>query len=304
MSYTIKQLRSLRAVIASGGFGRAANDLGLSQPVISGHIRELEEQLGAKLINRTTRHLSLTSVGESFLAEIEQGLDMLDDAVANVLTRGQMQATTLRLAAPPMLAATLLPPVIASFTASHPHIRVTLKDLPTGPMMSALKAGEVDAAIGTLADSDDVGFRQVLLRDRLMLFTPAKSRLAGADTVEWTDLVGQSVIAQRVGSGIRALIDREVARRGLQIPFAYEVHNLETAIALVEAGLGVAILPSYVAAGLSARPVHRVELGGAPVTREIVLITSSAFPSPEPLPAFLRDMQRHVRSLDLAVDDR
>lgn len=303
MSYTIKQLRSLRAVIATGGFGRAANELGLSQPVISGHIRELEDLLGARLINRTTRHLSLTSVGKQFLAEVEQGLEVLDGAIANVLSRGESQATKFRLAAPPILAATLLPPVIASFTAAHPKIRVMLKDLPTGAMLSALKAGEVDAAIGTLPETEEVGFRQVLLRDRLMLFTPAKSRLADADSVAWADLVGIPVITQQVGGGVRALIDKEVSRRGLQIPFAYEVNNLETAIALVEAGLGAAILPSYVIAGLSSRLVWWVDLQGEPATREIVLVTSTAFPSPEPLPAFLRAMQRHVRTLDLSRAD-
>lgn len=304
MNGTLRQLRSFRAVAEARGFGRAARALGASQPVVSGHVRELERELGVALFHRTTRRVALTEEGAAFLAEAEVVLDRLAGAVERVRGLAQARVERLLLAAPPLLAASLLPSAMATFAAAHPAVRLGLLDAPTEAIVAALGSGRVDAAVGTVPETVEVGSRSVILRDRLIVFAGAGSSVAGMEAMDWSELAARDLILLTPGSGIRALVDRELVRHGAVVEPAHEVTNVMTVLAMVEAGLGLSILPSYAATGLGGRAIRAVPLRGAPVEREIALVTP---PGQTPAPAaadFARILRRHARRIGGGPQDR
>lgn len=292
---SLRQIDCLLAIRETGGFSRAAERLGLSQPALSAQIRDLERLLGLRLIDRTTRRVALTAAGVTFASRAAAGLAEIDRAQAEAQGQAGLSAGRLRLAAPPLLAAGLLPPVMAGFAADHPGVALTLADLPTDDIVARLRDGRVDAGIGTFPpDLPDLDARP-LFRDALMLFAPAGHPLvAGAET-SWQALADHPVIALGRESGLRLLADLGFERAGLTLRPAQEVAQIFTALALVAAGFGVAVLPGYAriapqAAGLAARPLQ-----GPPIGRQITALIPRDRSAPPALVPFLDRLARRLR---------
>jgi DNA-binding transcriptional LysR family regulator len=294
---SLRQIECLLAIRDAGGFSRAAERLGLSQPALSGQIRDLEGLLGLRLVDRTTRRVALTPAGEAFAIRAAAGLAELDRAQAEAQGRAGLSAGRLRLAAPPLLAAGLLPGVMADFARAHPGLDLTLSDLPTDDIVARLRDGRVDAGIGTFPPGlPDLDARP-LFRDALMLFAPPGHPLAAMSTVPWAALDGQAVVALGRESGLRLLAELGFDRAGLPLRPAQEVAQVATALALAGAGFGVAVLPGYAriapqAAGLAARP-----LDGDPIGRQIAALTPRDRSAPPALAPFLDALARALRRL-------
>lgn len=293
---TLRQIDCLLAIRDTGGFSRAAERLGLSQPALSAQIRELEAQLGLRLVDRTTRRVALTPAGAAFATRAAAGLAELDRAEAEARGLARLDAGSLRLAAPPLLAAGLLPQVMATFAARHPGIALTLADLPTDDIVARLRDGRVDAGIGTFPPGlPDLDARP-LFRDALMLFAPPHHPLAtAADPPGWAALAEAPIVALGRESGLRLLADMAFDSAGFPLRPAQEVGQIFTALALVAAGFGVAVLPGYAriapqAAGLAARP-----LPGPAIVRQISALTPRDRSPPPALAAFLETLTRALR---------
>ena len=240
MNNLLIKLQTLRAVAEHGGFGSAARALGVSQPVVSSHIRDLEHELQTSLIARTTRRVSVTDQGHAFLKDVAPHLDRLTEAMARGKARAKASAERLRIAAPPLLSASFLPSVIAGFARAHPTVSVELYDEPTERIVEHLTSGTVDAALGTLPDTVAVSSKTIVLRDRLVVVSASSE-----SPKTWAGLVKTPLVLLSPGSGIRQLVDAVSRREGTQLEPTYQVGNVMTVLALVGAGLGASILPSY-----------------------------------------------------------
>ncbi len=264
MNITLKQVAAFRAVAEARSFTRAARELKLAQPVLSAHVRELEQSLGARLFDRTTRSVDLTDAGREFFASTGDIIPRLREAVELVQDVTERKRGRLSLAAPPLLAASLLPGVMAQYKAAHPGIEIALLDMPTEVIIEKLLRHEVDIAIATQSGDDPRFARTVLLRDQLILLVSNKTVPSPASSVKWSELKQFPVITLAAGSGIRALTDKAAASAGIVLTPAYEVMQVMTAIEMVRAGLGVAVLPSYAGAanafgaqtGLTTLPIY------------------------------------------------
>jgi DNA-binding transcriptional LysR family regulator len=293
---TLRQIECLLAIRDAGGFSRAAERLGLSQPALSGQIRDLESLMGLRLVDRTTRRVALTPAGEAFATRAAAGLAELDRAQAEAQGRAALSAGRLRLAAPPLLAAGLLPGVMADFARAHPGLALSLSDLPTDDIITRLRDGRADAGIGTFPPGlPDLDARP-LFRDALMLFAAPGHPLAGLRDVPWAALEGQALVALGRESGLRLLAEMGFERAGLPFRPAQEVAQVATALALVGAGFGVAVLPGYAriapqAAGLAVRP-----LDGAPIGRQIAALIPRDRSAPPALLPFLEALGRVLRA--------
>jgi DNA-binding transcriptional LysR family regulator len=292
---TLRQIDCLLAIRETGGFSRAAERLGLSQPALSAQVKELEQALGLRLIDRTTRRVALTPAGLAFAVRAAAGLAELDRAAAEAQGRAGLSAGSLRLAAPPLLAAELLPRAMAGFAADHPGLALTLVDLPTDDIIARLRDGRADAGIGTFPPGlPDLDLRP-LFRDALMLFVPPGHPLAAQAEPPWQALDAYPIIALGRESGLRLLAEVGFDRAGLTLRPAQEVAQISTALALVAAGFGVAVLPGYAriapqAAGLVARPLQ-----GPPIGRQIAALAPRDRSAPPALAPFLDHLSRHLR---------
>ncbi len=301
MNVSLRQLECFLLVADRGSFTRAGVELTLAQSAVSLLIRELEAELGIKLFDRTTRRVELTDAGREFRVHAGKLMADLDYAVRNVQDLVARKRGRLVVAAPPLLAATLVPRAIAGFRRDYPGVQVGLVDVPTDQILARVRSGEADLGIGTFVGPEEGLDVHAMVEDELQVFCPARHPFLKQAQVGWRDLRGERLIGLSRASGIRALIDGVFERLAMPPTFAYEVAQITTALALVEAGLGVAVLPSLARLGLKARGVASRPLVEPSVTRAIALITRSGRTPPPALPEFMRLMTEHTRRTVAAV---
>jgi DNA-binding transcriptional LysR family regulator len=297
MNVTIRQIQAFLAVAEFGSFTRAAERLHLAQPALSQHVRELEEALGIRLFDRTTRRVELTEGGREFRGAASKILEDLELAVRNANDLAERRRGRLVIAAPPLLAAVILPQAIAEFRSRHPGIQVNLIDARTDQIVESVRSGRADCGLGTFSPAEDGIERAPLARDSLMLFCSHSSEFFGRNEVAWNDLNGHPLVTLTRDSGIRLLV--EVGYEAAELPLkpAYEVSQITTAIALVEAGLGSAVLPTYAWAAAQYRKVVAKPLRKPSISRDIVMIHASGRSVSPAVSAFESIVRRYVQRL-------
>lgn len=273
VAVTLRQLRAFQAVTDLGSFTRAAERMRVAQPALSQLVRELEAELGLRLFDRTTRRVELTEPGRLFHEATVKILQDLDIAVRDAHDLAERRGGRIVVATPPLLASVILPDAIRAMRERHPGIRVAILDARTDSIVEAVRLGRADCAIGTFAPGEEGIDRVGLARDSLMVFAPAGHPVAAVSgPLGWRDLAGLGLVTLTRDSGIRILV--ELGFESAEVPFqpAYEVSQITTALSLVEAGLGVAVLPTYARAVADGRPIAVRPLVGPVITRDIVLI--------------------------------
>lgn len=271
MKPSLRQLECFRAVAEAGHFSRAAERLGMSQPALSQAVRELEEGLGTRLFDRTTRRVDLTEAGRLFRDTALAGLGEIDRAVGLVQDLAALRRGVVRLAAPPLLAATVLPRVLRAIGAALPGLDIRLEDLGTDLIVDRLRSGRAEIGIGTFPPETEGLAVTLLLRDRLAAVMRADHPLAASGALGWAALGDQPVVVLTRESGLRLLTEMGFQAAGLVCRPAHEVHQIHTALALVDELGGVAVLPVYAASAFHGRDFRVVPLTAPVVSREIAL---------------------------------
>ncbi|MCE9577326.1 MAG: LysR family transcriptional regulator [Deltaproteobacteria bacterium] len=272
----LRHLRYFVAVAEELHFGRAARRLALSQPPLSAAIRELEDELGAALFARTTRSVALTPIGTAFLGRARDVLRRTRDALDDVARagRGEIGAITVGYATAATYA--LLPGVVRTFAARHPGLRLTLVELASAAQIAALQNGAIDVGLVCLPVALDGVTARVVRRDGLVVALPKGHALAKRAAIPIAALDGQRAVIARQGiePGWTQATSVALARTGVALDVVQEADTKLAVLALVAAGLGVALFASGAAelgrAGVVFRPVTgtrvRFELAVAHVT--------------------------------------
>jgi DNA-binding transcriptional LysR family regulator len=297
MNVTLRQLQAFRAIADLGSFTRAAQRLQIAQPALSLSIRELESELGARLFDRTTRRVELTAVGREFLQSVDKLISDLDNAVRNARDLTERKRGRLVIAAPPLLAALVVPGAIAEYRKKFPGIEVRLIDTQTNIIVEKVHSGEADCGIGTFADAEEGIRRDVLFHDTFMLWCSSHSPPTRASTMVWKDLKELPLITLTRDSNVRALSDKALEASGILTRPAYEVAHMTTAVMLVEAGLGVAVLPAYLWNFARAFKVIPKRLLEPQVRREVAFIHASNRSLSAAAEGFLRFARNRTRDV-------
>ncbi|MDP9896561.1 DNA-binding transcriptional LysR family regulator [Variovorax boronicumulans] len=271
-SPTIRQLRAFLAVHQLRKLSAAAQRLFVTQSAVSMLIRQLEEGLGTRLFDRTTRSLKPTAAANEMLPVAERILRDVDS-----LSTGFRELTTLErgrvsVAITPTLATFLLPDAIRSFSQEHPKVRVLVNDCAPDQFISRILGEHVDFGIGTPERPGAEVEVERLMRDHLALVCRDDHPLAKARVVRWTDLAGHPLITVRAGYGVRPLIDGTAADAGVALDVVNEVSFLSSAIWMTAIGMGASIMPSAFARAAD-DPSLVVKVLSAPrVSRDISLV--------------------------------
>jgi len=270
---TMRQLRAFRAVYQLRKLSAAAEQLSVTQSAVSVLIRQMEEGLGVRLFDRTTRSLQPTQAASEAIVVAERILRDVDSLGAGLRDLTALRRGRVSLAVTPTLAEILLPKVLRRFSALHPEIRVVVDDCAPDQFIARVVGEHVDFGIGTperaAADVDS----QMLMRDHLALVCEKGHALAALKAPRWADLRGHPVITVRPGYGIRPLIDGAAAQAGVALDVANEVAFLSTALWMTACGMGASIMPSAFARhsvhpNLVVRP-----LGSPRVSRDVSIVT-------------------------------
>lgn len=297
MKITIKQIQQFLAVAELGSFSRASKRLGTAQPALSQAIRDLEDELSVRLFDRTTRRVELTDAGREFQNSTTKVMEELEHAVEGVHMLAERRRGRLRIAAPPLLASVVLPQAIAEFQQSYPGIAVQLADVGTEQIVEAVRSGKADCGLGTFSPAEDGIERVALVRDSLMLFCDDRSMFANAASARWRDLADQPLITLTRDSGIRLLVEVGFETSEIALKPAFEVSQVTTALALVEAGLGVAVLPAYALAASRHRKVVGKPLVDPNIAREVAMIHATGRSVSPATQAFVGVVRRYAQRL-------
>lgn len=235
-------LQAFLAVVDAGSFHRAAGLLNMSQPSVSRRIKALEGALGVALLERTTRRVKPTTIGRALDPMLRRLVCEFENCVFSLGDFGVRHPGELTVASIATAASCFLPRVLKKFTASHPDIRFRIMDLSAEEGLECVARGEAEFGINFLgASRPDLKFSP-LIDDNFVVACRADHAFASRKSINWSDLAGQSlIISQR--SGNRALIDQALARSNLRLNWSFEVVHLSTSFGLVEAGVGISIVP-------------------------------------------------------------
>lgn len=243
INFDLQELQAFIAVAERSSFRAAADDMHLSQPALSRRIEKLESLLGARLLERTTRHVSLTSVGRVFLDQARAAIDQLEHAMLSVGDLAVQRSGLVTVACVPSVAYYFLPSVIRDFSERFPRIRVRLIDEGATTVLNSVVSGRADFGVNFFGTQEpDISFK-VVLREHFVLAMRREHRWASRSRIEWEELANERFMTVAKESGNRLLIDTALARSGKRTVSHFEVGHIMTLLGLVEAGLGVAAVP-------------------------------------------------------------
>src|SRR5438477_9780808 len=193
------ELRHLRYFVAAAeeeNVSRAALKLHVSQPALSRQIRDLEDELGFLLLERSAKSVRLTDAGRTFLIEARAVLQRVEDAVKAARTIATGSRSELHIGYAPSLTARILPPALRAFQAEMPGVRVKLHDLSTEEMLTGLREGKLQIAfVVRLSAAMLRGLRfEELVRDPLCLAVALKHPLAGRRSVTLDEVAREPII--------------------------------------------------------------------------------------------------------------
>jgi DNA-binding transcriptional LysR family regulator len=244
----LRHLRYFIAVAEELHFTRAAHRLHIAQPPLSRQIRELEEELGVTLFNRTLRQIELTDAGQVFLVKARQVLRAAESAVLETQRAERGETGKLAVGFFEQTAYTLLPPILRAFNQRFPEVDVQLRWFPVIAQVEALEQGEVDVAfMRPVADLTGVS-KQLLLTEEFVVAVPASHRFAARDAVSIEECVDERIInyTQHLAPDYYTAIMRACALAGFVPKRPLDVGQVYTALGLVSAGVDIVFAPASV----------------------------------------------------------
>jgi DNA-binding transcriptional LysR family regulator len=216
--------------------------------------------------------VGLTAAGSEFFPEAQRILTELERAIDNVGKLLAKEKGKVVVAAPLVLSSTFLPPVLAGFRARFPGVELVLHDTLPAHVLPAVRAGSADVGIGTFAASETDLARTLLFTEAMVAVFAATHPFAARKTLAWSDLASEPIVALRRGSVFRDLAEAGFSSAGLTLVPAFEADYAGSIIGLVDAGLGVAILPGYATKLTDAGRIRWLRLDKPVIEREVCLV--------------------------------
>lgn len=290
MNPTLRQMRAFVFLARAGSFTLAAEYMHVTQAALSGLIKELEQTLGVRLVDRSTRKIALTDIGRELYPLFSKMIDDLDGALHDVANHTKLKKGMVRIAAPQLMACTLLPEVIAAYRAAYPDIQVKLVDCAVENVNARVASGEVDIGIGPERDPAAQIDAKVLFEMPFVLVFPQGHPLESRERVTWQDLADYPFISLQGQFTERLLSDMHRSLRDVPLNPANEVTFMTTALAMVAAGLGVTVCLPYAEPLVKLYKLHMRQLHEPQLTRRFFVYTRenrSPSPAAESFVAFL-----------------
>lgn len=245
-----RQLLAFLEICRLGSFARAAESVHLSPSGLSMLVKELEEQVGARLFDRNTRAIALTDAGRHLRPVAERIVDELRRLREAIAGADAAVRARLDIAATPMMSASLLPAVLRSFAAQHPDVRVQLADVDVASVRNRVLEGQADIGLGFFVKPAVGLLRQPLCKFQLMRISPpaqrrARPQAAAGASLPWSSLLALPLLSLPSDNPIQVLIETHLARMGRAQEDRPRANLLATLVGMVEAGLGHAVIPSF-----------------------------------------------------------
>ena len=244
---SLRQLRAFDEVARQGAFAPAARELCLTQSALSESIRQLEDALGLRLFDRTTRTVGLTAAGQAFLLDVRQAFETLEQGFQNLGDLAALRRGKVRIAAAPSVLAVLLLPVLPALRVRHPGIEVDLIEDSAEGIAQRVQAGSVDFGVGAAHPAGGDLLTQPLISDAMGLVARLDEPLLQAGRLTAADLADLAFVGLTTDTAISQLLASApgMPQNLLQTPL--RLSNPQLLFEAVSLGLGVSIVPALTA---------------------------------------------------------
>ncbi|PTE08607.1 LysR family transcriptional regulator [Mesorhizobium helmanticense] len=293
-----KQLQVFIAVGSAGSFSKAALDLNVTQPMVTRHIRGLEEELGVELFYRNGRGVVLTEAGVLLKAhadEIVERLRLAQNAVSNLKSSPKGR---LVLGVPPSVGTVLTVPLVKKIKNEFPNVVLQVIEGFSGHILEWLIAGRIDAAVLYNSPNHPSVLTEPLADDELFLIGPAsRERVLPPGSVGLNVFAELPMILPSRPHGLRRLLDNILAEHGVYPRVEMELEAMPSTLLLVEEGTGYTVLP-YASVHLLVE-AGRIEVWpfDPPITRKLILATSSQRPMSSTFRPLFRTVRTELRDI-------
>ncbi|MCX6618582.1 MAG: LysR family transcriptional regulator [Acidobacteria bacterium] len=297
MAIPFRQLEVFRAVGETASFTRASHILFISQSTVSQHIRELEDRLKVRLLDRNRRRVALTPAGAALLEHARRVFRQLEEAEAAVQTGGDPYSGKLCFGCASTTLLYLLPPVLIEYARKYPEVELSIMGGTIQEVSAQLWAGALDFALVVLPLAAPGLAKTPLFEEPLLAVLPARHRLAARPRLTIQDLAGERFILHRPGQNTRKLIDRFFFRHKIAPRVIVELAETETIKEMVAHGLGVSLLPASALSGRQAGTgLKTFRIAGKELARTLALVHLRPRALRPPAAAMIELLQRHFAS--------
>jgi DNA-binding transcriptional LysR family regulator len=272
---TARQLHAVLAVAEYNSFIAAASFLKTSQPALTRTIKRVEDVLGVRLFDRSTRRVAITAAGKEFVAVAERMLNDLRISIGSMREIGGEQRGRIIVSSIMSVANGLFPAIVAKYRASRPGIEIVLREGVHGTVLEDVRSGAADLGVTYVDDVPDFVeakrvsrevFEVILPRNHPLIKTSKRSSVALAE------LVGFPLVSLPYESRTRRIIDGAASTAGPTLQHVATVTQFATMMSFVRAGVGIAIVPSGAIAGLLGKDLAVLALSKPRLSRDVGLI--------------------------------
>jgi DNA-binding transcriptional LysR family regulator len=279
MKIDILGVQAFVAIADHGGFQKAADALHVTQTAITQRLRHLEDFLGVALVERTTRSVSLTAIGEDFVPRARRLLQELSDSLAEIRETGKAQRGDVAVACVPTAGIQYLPGIIREYSARYPENRIKILDHSSFGVAQAVLRREAEFGINIAPTNHPELISTPLLEDQFVLVCRNDHPVAGHSSLTWAQLEGYPLIFAGQVNGNRPLLDSflsggtpDAGSLRLTLRVHYEVQRSSTAVGLVAEGIAAAVVPGLAIQHGAYPRLRVIPLVAPSVSRTLVLV--------------------------------
>lgn len=244
----LRHLRYFVAVAEELNFSRAAERLHIAQPPLSIQIRQLEEELGVTLLQRTRRRVELTDSGKIYLEQARQILRSIKEATVKAQRAQRGEIGQLAVGFFEHMSYTMLPPILRAYRERFPNVDVQLRWYPVVELVDALLRGDIDISFMRPVSGAEELRGETLLKEPFVLATPSDHPFAQSDSVQLTDCASENFViySNKIAPDFHRLIMSTCASAGFVPRIVTEAAQVYTLLGLVSSGAGIAFVPASV----------------------------------------------------------
>ena len=274
MKLTIDNISAFVNLVHFGNYQNAAASLKVTQPALTRRIQRLEEALGAKLIDRRYRGVSLTALGTNYLPIAMRMVNDFNRSNQQTEDLVLARTGTVKVSMNMTMATTVLPNILNVFSELHPQVSVQITE-DSGPnVVEKVFSGEVEFGIAPLTTSvEEINFEKCYT-DPFMLVAHKDHELQIQTVINWQCLSKHNFIKMRPESGTRRLLEKGLDDLGVYLSGKYEVGHLPALLSLVGHNLGISAVPYLSSTAIRDLPIVSRKINGSTISRSIGILTS------------------------------
>jgi DNA-binding transcriptional LysR family regulator len=265
-------IQAFVSIADHASFQQAADELHISQTAVTRRLQNFETHLGTKLIERTTRHVSLTQTGSDFLPQARRLMGELSNAVAEIAESGKARRGNVSIACVPTAGIHFLPKIIQDYSASFPNNRITILDHSSAAVADAVLRREAELGINVAQTHHSDLMSSRLLTDEFAMICRDDHPLATKRSIAWRQLAPYPLIVAGEANANRGVLEQALAHRNFKLQLFYEVQRSSTALGLVAEGIAIAVVPRLAVQKGAYPRLRAIALVDPVVSRSLVLV--------------------------------